>query len=251
MRISIIFFLLLFFAGCKNSEEKVFPIEPYIEFKSLEFKKGSLGWLDTLDLKFYFRDGDSDLGLDASSAEPYNFRNYFFKANGKKYTGGLNSNNIVSLITYRDKRILKIDTLPKFQTPFDCNNWEVFKGENPLSIDTIYYQANKNYYNIFVALELFDGTGWKAFNPSLEFTYPNCVYDFLNGRFPPLENFVSKSNLSFELEKISNKEGLLKYRIMSSAFQLLFKGKKIKLKVSIQDRALHKSNEIETAELQF
>lgn len=247
--VAYIFIFAIAFS-CKKDDEKVFPIEPYIEFKSLKFGKSTNGGFDSLNVEFYFRDGDADFGLDDSYKEPYNVRNYFFKSTGKKYSGSLNQININELIKYKDKRLNKLDTLPNFVTPFNCTNWEIFRNGIAVT-DTIYFKRNPNYLNLFIDFYIFNAGNWTRLDFDSFFTYPNCLESGFNARFPPLENFQSGPYGPFTINKISSKEGMVIYSIKSFVFDYLFSGKKIKLKVRIQDRAFHKSNEIETSEIQF
>jgi hypothetical protein len=248
--LSYIFVSTLLFS-CKENDDKVFPVEPFIEFKSLTFKKGLTGYPDSLNLKFYFTDGDSDFGLPGTFASPYNFRNYFFKSNGNKYTGELPAVASSELIRYKDKRLKILDTLPLFTNPFNCTNWELYRSNN-LVTDTVYYQANPNFYNLFVDLFTFENGAWIKFNPYSILFHPNCpTADFLNARVPELGNFLLPSYYPFLFERISSKEGVITYRVVSYSLSFLFAGKKIKLKARIQDRALHKSNEIESSEIQL
>jgi hypothetical protein len=250
-KIALYIFVFALAFSCKKDDEKVFPIEPYIEFKSLKFGKGIVGNWDSLNVEFYFRDGDADLGLDESYKEPYNYRNYFFKLTGKKYSGELASAKISDLITYKDKRTKNLDSLPSFAKPYNCTNWELARSTNGLLIDTVYYQANPNYYNLFVDYYILSAGNWDRFDFDTVFPYPNCTDGGVNGRFPSPENFQSESFGPFLLNRISTKEGVLTYSMKSFGLDQIFSSKKIKLKVRIQDRSFHKSNEIETSEIQF
>lgn len=65
--------LSLLLSKCSEDENPNYPIEPYIEFRSIQFIETS----DIIDagiikLIFYFRDGDDDIGLNGS-LEHYNF----------------------------------------------------------------------------------------------------------------------------------------------------------------------------------
>jgi hypothetical protein len=251
-KIALYIFVFALAFSCKKDDEKVFPIEPYIEFKSFKFGKGNIGNWDSLNVEFYYRDGDADFGLTETTTEPYNFRNYFFKSSGKKYTGNLSPSIVNELINYKFKRLNKPDTLPSFVTPFSCRNWEIYQSQNFTVNDTLYFQANPNYYNLFIDNYVFSNGNWSKFDFSTAFTYPNCSYG-VNARAPSLENFQLGSNGygPFIINKISSKEGSMIYSIKSFDLDYFFSGKKIKLKVRIQDRAFHKSNEIETSEIQF
>lgn len=264
MKILACFFILVFAASCKKEieDEKIFPIEPYIEFRNLEFKdspKIRTYDPDTLILEFYFRDGDFDLGLDPNvTKEPYNELDYFLKSTGKKYIFPDNhyseEDNLISklpeLITYKDRNILGMDTLPKFVKPYDCTNWRVLSRSQKI-IDTVYIRYNLNRFNIFLKYYTQTNTTWELFDFNSFYTYPLCENIGFNGSFPPIENFPLLYDNPFFVKKISTNEGILIYKMRSSGFKFIFGNKKIKLRIKIQDRALHKSNEIETPEIQL
>jgi hypothetical protein len=259
-KITLYFFVVILSFSCKKDDEKVFPIEPYIEFKSFKFGKSNIGSWDSLNVEFYFRDGDADLGLSGAYVYPYHYRNYYLKSNGTKHIFSDDTFSdsfkksflakLPELITYKDRKIIGLDTLPKFITPFSCTNWELVTNQNRV-IDTVYYQLNPNFYNLYVDYYVMNNGSWVKFDDDPGLTYPNCIEGF-NGRFPPTDVFDFHTDGSpFYLEKISSKEGVITYSMRSFAFTTFFSGKKIKLKVRIQDRAFHKSNEIETSEIQF
>jgi len=211
-----------------------FPIIPEIEYNSISLKKGPPPTpdvpspADTLVLVINFKDGDGDLGLDGSETGiPYNDRFYYVFQDG-------------SFLNYRAKfNVPGYDTLPAFVTPYNCTNWEVIKDPNTnVTTDTLYFQLNPNHYNFFVdfyieqqdhSFALYD---WKK-----EFIYPNCNVNGFNGRFPIL---------SKDLSQKTAQEGTIRYNMKSVAFNILFSIKLLKLRLYIQDRALHKSNVIET-----
>jgi hypothetical protein len=63
MRYIFFISLLLFFTGCKVSNEQ-FPIEPHIAFKS--FSRDIVADMDSITLTAEFTDGDGDIGVPAS-----------------------------------------------------------------------------------------------------------------------------------------------------------------------------------------
>ena len=83
-----------------------------------------------------------------------------------------------------------------------------------------------------------DGT-YKEFDWQKEFAnYPSCgeTYD---GRFPIMtKDLTQKTPL----------EGTIRYAMKSTGFLILFSIKTLKLRITIQDRALHKSNTVETGD---
>lgn len=211
-----------------------YPVQPQIEFESIEFKEFGSGFdseTDSLILVISFKDGDGDLGLDPSEqgciSETICYNNKFYS---KKEDG--------NLVTYKDKRTNpKFSSLPDFIKPFNCINWEVRNDNN--KIDTLYFELNPDHYNItvdFLVKNPSNGT-FEEFDWTKEFTYPNCGISF-DGRFPIL----------FKDKPGSPLEGNLKYSMGSLGFKALFSIKTLKLRIQIKDRALNKSNIIETPE---
>jgi len=208
-----------------------FPAIPEITFHSIEFKDvSSPSSADTLILTINFKDGDGDLDLDDSETGiPYNDKYYFVFKDG-------------SFLNYKAKRTMAgFDTLPNFVTPYNCTNWDVITdAESGKVTDTLYFELNPNHYNIFVdfyikqpdnSFALYD---WKK-----EFIYPNCQVNGFDGRFPIL---------SKDLSQKTAQEGKIRYSMKSVGFLIFFSIKVLKLKISIQDRKLQRSNVIETPE---
>lgn len=217
-------------SACFNPPE--FPVEPQIDFESIEYKEYGTGFdseYDSLILTLSFKDGDGDLGLNATEvAPPYNNKFYF------SYL----ENNVKKLVTYKTKRTVKgYDTLPAFIKPYNCINWEVYK-ENNVVKDTIYFQLNPDYNNITVEFLVKnpDGT-FTEFEWREAFNYPACATSF-DGRFPVL----------YKDEPGAPLEGTIRYGMGSVGFKILFGNKTLKLRVQIKDRALNKSNYAETSE---
>lgn len=220
---SIILFVV---SGCFNPPD--FPVEPQIEFESIQYKEYGTGFdteYDSLILTISFKDGDGDLGLDPSENNaPYNNKFYFIA--GGKY------------LNYTAKRTdPNYDTLPDFVKPYNCINWEVFKQNNIVK-DTLYFQLNPDYNNITVEflVKNSDGT-FTEFDWKEAFNYPNCGISF-DGRFPILYKDKTGAPL----------EGKLRYGMGSIGFKILFSTKTLKLRIQIKDRALNRSNVIETSE---
>ncbi len=225
--------LAVAFSACFKAAE--FPIVPEIEYNNVIFRKGPAPTkdvpspADTLILTINFKDGDGDLGLDASETGiPYNDKYYYLFKDG-------------SFLNYKAKRtIAGFDTLPDFVTPYNCTNWEQIRDQSPQPkvIDTLYFTLNPDHFNfvadIYVqqADQSFALYDWKT-----EFIFPNCNVSGFNGRFPIL---------SKDLTQKTAQEGTIRYAIPSPAWTIFFSIKLLKLKVSIRDRALHQSNVVET-----
>jgi hypothetical protein len=225
-------FISLGVGGCFTPPE--FPIQPQIEFESIDFKEYGAGFdaeADSLILVITFKDGDGDLGLDPSELECisenicYNNKFFYLKPDG-------------NYLTYKDKRTNPdYSSLPDFVKPYNCINWEV-STDNTNKVDTFYFELNQDHYNIEVdfLVKNPDGT-FTEFDWTKEFNYPNCGTSF-DGRFPIL----------YKEEPGTPLEGRLRYSMGSIGFKALFSVKTLKLRVQIKDRALNKSNEIFTPE---
>jgi len=201
--------------SCINTPE--FSDIPEIKYNSVFFKKGAL--TDSLLVSINFQDGDGDLGLDPAYdiGEPYHAIWYFKKSDN-------------TFLTYADRNTPSFDTLPPYNFPYFCYNYSI---ENS---DTFYIQQNTNHYNIFLnfyvkkngEFKLYD---WLLANP------PECGESY-NGRFPLL-------NLS---DKARPLEGKLTYKVTGAGFEVIFKRDTLKLEIQIQDRALNRSNIVESQE---
>ncbi len=212
--------------SCFNPPD--FPVAPQIEFESIQYKEYGTGFdsnYDSLILRISFKDGDGDLGLGSTENEaPYNNK-FYYSVNGK-------------LLNYKAKRTNpNYDTLPAFVKPYNCINWEVYK-ENNLVKDTLYFELNPDYNNITVEYLVKNSDGsFTEFDWREAFNYPNCGISF-DGRFPILYKDSPGAPL----------EGVIVYGMGSIGFKILFGSKTLKLRVQIKDRALHKSNFVETNE---
>jgi len=214
----LVFLIATSFWSCRELPE--YPVTPSIEYKSVFYRETDTTNLLTIEIDF--RDGDGDLGLNSKNpadvSEPYNAIWHFQKDDG-------------SLLTYADRNTPPYDTfLPNYEYPYSCLNYSI---EQP---DTFYIESNPDHFNIFInfyvkkngEFALFD---WITWNP------PNCGESY-NGRFPILNESGQNRPL----------EGTLKYDMAGLGFEVIFKRDTLKLEIQIQDRALHRSNTVETPE---
>lgn len=246
---SILIFILAFSLSCSENGNN-FPIEPYIEFRNVAYQEGE--YPDSIIFDIYIRDGDFDIGAQGSYRD--NYYTYFFKSNGSKYSKPIKPSDLSQLITYKDKRLKIIDTLPEFKKPFNCTNWRTVFNENGIRIDTVYFQENLNYYNLFVDYYTLENNGqWQKFKFEEYYSYPNC-YTNNYQVIASIQTIASSSSLDNYYQRytpISSSEAILRQYLVSPGYKFIFAGKKVKLKIRIQDRAFHKSNEIVTSTLQF
>ncbi len=234
------FGLTILLASC--FDPPVYSPTPTIEFESVAFKDvADASEFDSLILTIQFKDGDGDMGLDENDPSdtlyPYQSRTFFDTIPGSNigyyypYSDG-------PFITYKTKRTnINYDTLPAFVKPYNCVNWEILTIGT--KIDTFYYQRNINHYNIFVEFLVKNNDGtFTEFDWTKEFAYPQCGITF-DGRFPVLSKDLSQN---------AALDGRIRYGMTSRGFLILFSIKTLKLRVTIQDRTLRKSNTIETPE---
>jgi hypothetical protein len=280
-RLSIFVIVWVLLDSCFDPPQ--FSVVPEIEFQKIEFVEvPGFTEPDSVILYIDFKDGDGDLGLDnkLQIGDPYNDSNYYLEDG----TGGLiriptevRYSNIPPVIklsgeqgklaTVRTRKNPDYAYLPAF-SPDSCL-YRYYRGsqldtayykydviyisaedksifddsyfvEDTLKSvefpdlyvlhDTVYYKPNPYHNNISV--------DWLVQNNDGTFTQfdwndVGCGTDF-DGRFPILA------------DKTRAIEGTLRYGMTSLGFLQLFSIKTLKLRITIWDRALHKSNVIET-----
>jgi len=214
----LVILIAITFWSCRELPQ--YPVVPSIEYRSIYYRETDT--TNYLTIEIDFKDGDGDLGFNSKSPadvrEPYNAIWYYSNIDDG------------SLVTYADRSTPSYDTLPPYQYPYTCINYSIEEA------DTFYIERNPNHYNILVnyfvkkngEFTLFD---WITWNP------PNCGESY-NGRFPIL-------NESGQTKPV---EGTLKYDMTGLGFEVIFKRDTLKLEIQIQDRALNRSNTVETPE---
>ena len=263
--------ILFCFLGISISacfDPPVFNDEPEIFYNRIQFKETpAVGDFDTLILYIDFRDGNGDLGLDDNYLdEPFN-DSYYYLYNG---TGIQDTVRVVTeiidsyivldkkpgqtgkLVTDRTRTEPGYGSLPIYDANscLDYSFSQLLVPESANAVDASYniidtlfdelddryflieeallYKKNIYHNNIYVKYEVFENGNWVEFDWFGEF----CL-DF-NGRFPVLTNQEGPL------------EGTIRYAMPNSSFLALFSVKKLRLKVSIRDRALNISQEITT-----
>jgi len=190
-----------------------FPSVPEIEFSSLEYVGTSAQ--DSLLLTLSFKDAEGDLGLSATDINaPFNPLNFKRDAAG-------------NLITY--------DRRPSNAPRYNPIDWVIDPIVNNIVIkDTVWVEKNDNQYNIFVRFYI------KKNGQFREFKWQDPpFYTTFNGRFPRI--------LTTEVGQAV--EGKITYRMLSSGWESIFRNDTLRIDVQIQDRALHRSNEVASPEL--
>jgi hypothetical protein len=211
-------YLFLFFS-CKKAPE--YPIIPAIKFDKIRrftIKNSFTQSLtDSICIDITFKDGDGDLGLSEQDTQyPYNAYNLIYDQDG----------NLIKIGTS--------DTLPFYNT---CNYAIGYFSDPVTDKDTVLISQNPNYFNYFVEM-------WVSKNGNsytkVDFIH-HCPPPF-NGRFLVL----SPNNYRGPLD------GKLTFTIADQPWiKDLYQGQKAIFKIYIQDRALHKSNMVETTPITF
>jgi hypothetical protein len=214
-----LWFLLIILGFISCHEKPTFPDVPSISFNQFYFKEIAEYSLDSLIINLNFEDGNGDLGLASFETEyPYQLLDAVVDSNG-------------DTLRFGD------DNAP---AEYNCVDYEIIRREIAsgdslvITSDTIYVIRNPNYFNFFLTflVKQSDGT-FREYNPAID---RNCAPPY-NGRF-----FIL--NTSFDVRPLT---GELKYSLISG-FRLLFRNDIIKIRVQIQDRALNRSNVLETDE---
>jgi len=197
-----------------------FPIEPSIAFDNIIFREVD-NLPDSIILSIEFMDGDGDLGLRSDETQPPYNDVWFYQKEDQ------------TIITYGDRFTPPWDTLPPYEFPYTCLNYNTNNDFVGYEDDILYFQQNQDHWNIFVQFFVKKNGVYTEFD--WETAFPPQCSDSFNGRFPVLTD-LSNSPL----------EGILRYGMTSTGFKILFRNDTLKLKVWIKDRALHQSNIIET-----
>ncbi|WP_057936605.1 hypothetical protein [Algoriphagus resistens] len=207
-----IFFLSVFGAACISPPDN-FPSIPKISFKSMEYAPTSGS--DSLIISLDFQDAEGDLGLSATDDDPP-----FHDVDYQRNSAG-------DLITY--------STRPSDAPSYNPIDWLV----NPLVgteqvNDTIWVKQNPNQYNIFVKFFI------KRNGQFTEYRWQDPpFYSTFNGRFPRI--LTSDTGQAVE--------GNISYGMLSTGWESIFRNDTIRIDVSIQDRALNRSNEVSSPEV--
>lgn len=214
-----IWFLLIYFSTIGCQERPTFPLTPSISLNEFYFQEIQNLSLDSLIIKIKFEDGDGDLGLDSDEIyDPYHLLDPVIDE-----TSG-------DTLRYGDPNT----------PPYDCVNYEIFRNETSVNgslvvtADTVYVIRNENHFNFYLTFLIRNDDGsFREFNPALE---RNCA--------PPYHGRYFVLNTARDIRPLT---GELQYSLVSG-FRLLFHNDIIKIRVQINDRALNKSNIIETEE---
>ncbi|WP_194778496.1 hypothetical protein [Pararhodonellum marinum] len=207
--LSYILFCGLILSACVTPPEN-FPTVPEIEYNTVEFVEtpGS----DSLIVAIDFRDSEGDLGLNPRDTDPpFNNLDYLRDATG-------------NLITYSNR--------PPNAPSYNPLDWEINPVINNIEIrDTVWVSINPNHFNIFVKFFIKRQGNYTEF----DWSAPPFFTTF-NGRFPRILNEGRTQPI----------EGTIRYAMLSSGWNIIFRNDTVRLDVHIQDRQLNKSNVVST-----
>ncbi|HEX8059681.1 MAG TPA: hypothetical protein VF473_02045 [Cyclobacteriaceae bacterium] len=264
----VVFCSPLLISSCFSPPE--YPDVPEIVFKSVTYVKGGLlddgsQAEDSVILVLNFKDGDGDIGIATNELfPPFNDRWYITKSNlspditlppgydcshYNKRCYYVDAAQLTKYVRYKDRRATAgYDTLKPFAKPYDCYNWQIIyqdKDNDPTTpatiLDTLFYVLNPHYNNLFVEFEMKTDdpqNPFKAFDEKTYFT-ASCGVRIFYGRIPVLSEDLGRS---------TPLEGEIRYAIPSYFYTTIFGAKTLRLKVHIEDRALHQSNTVYTRE---
>lgn|SRR5690606_26363634 len=190
-----------------------FPSVPEIKFSTIEYVQ--TGSQDSLMISVDFKDAEGDLGLSATDVNPP-FNPLVFKRDAAG-----------NLITYSNR--------PAEAPSYNPIDWAVDPIVNNTTVkDTIWVEVNEDYYNIFVRFYV------KRNGQFTEFRWQDPpFYTTFNGRFPRI----------LTNEEGQSVEGNIKYRMLSSGWESIFRTDTLRIDVEIQDRALNRSNQVSSPEV--
>lgn len=227
-------------------ETPSYPIVPQIEILNDELYYGKTKKIDGNDsivVSIKFKDGDGDIGLSDTDNNTLKFAQqyyYFITVNeGRKIVNyQMKKNNPSLQVDINPGGVENLQPLSKYDfiSPYNCTNWEIRRNGNGDVTDTVFTVFNRYNSNLFVDFYTVEANGdTTRFDPLTYFIYPNCEIVGYNGRVPIL---------SKDLGRKSPLDGKIIYAIKGIAFEELFSIKTLRLRISLVDRELHKSNTV-------
>jgi hypothetical protein len=207
-----IIFLLASTSACISPPDN-FPSVPVITFESMEYV--SLVGADSLILGINFQDAEGDLGLSATDVNPP-FNSITFQRDAAG-----------NLISYSKR--------PPEAPAYNPIDWVIDPiVNNTIVRDTLWVKQNPNQFNIFVRFYI------KRNGKFTEFRWQDPpFFTTFNGRFPRI----------LTTQEGQAVEGNIKYAMLSSGWESIFRNDTIRIDVEIQDRLLNRSNEVSSNEV--
>ena len=226
--------------SCNDSDDEPSQPEfspiPFIELDKVEIKLGEDN-RDTISITVNYQDGDANLGLDRRAADNDTlFQEVYYITTDQDTVSTLN------------------DKVIRFGAPdqpeFNIWDWHVDFDYGQQQYDTLRVVYNENYYNIY--LDMYVKKPGEEYE-KIDFEQLNRPFGVFNAIFPPITNQpLTNPGSPYIIVPESLYNGKLTYNLINSfrfAFDL---GKDtFKFRLFIKDRALNKSNVIETPGILF
>ena len=229
----------LLLISCNDSDDtppkpEFSPI-PFIELDKVEIKLGENN-RDTISITVNYQDGDTDLGLDRNTIETDTvFQQVYYITTDQDTISTLNEKAI------------------RFGAPnqpeFNIWDWRVVDNDQQ-QYDTVRVVYNENYLNGFV--DIYVKKPGEEFE-IIDVGQINNPFGEFNGVFLPItDQPLISPEYRFNFIPETRCNGKLIYRLVF-AFSFAFEVGKdtLKFKLFIKDRALNKSNVVETPEILF
>lgn len=283
---SLLIALAIISCGDDEIKNPNYPVEPSIRFKDIQFIEATGPFNnEALEFTITYKDGDSDLGLTLDHTEitaPHHALSLFLE-DGTGDTLGLPVSlemipsaelPIVivkpvaqrgTLVSSKTREKPEYEYLPEYD-PMDCQHYtfltyfldedildESFNIDRTTTVngkkfmtitDLLFFVPNRNFYNIYVQFYYFDNGNFVEYD-----WYEYNCQDY-NGRFPIIDDKKSGTIEigGFKVEVKNPWEGQITYTMVNSSFLAVFGSKRLKLAITIKDRALHSSNTVVTQE---
>ncbi len=212
---------------------------PFIEYRNLQFIRGSS--FDSLVLSFYFEDGDGDVGLFSSETfPPFHPYDVVVDADDSIVTISSESTPPFRLVTpgtVEEEFLSDTD----IRTPYNCSDYAIINLGNGDDVDdTVFIRKNEYHYNLH--LVFFRKINGEFVEIDLEsvFGVTSCGITY-DGRIPV-----------FDEENVNNQRpvrGTITYPITSSGFPFIFGNDPFKIEFYIYDYNRNRSNVGSTPEL--
>ena len=215
-----LWFLVILLAYVSCQDRPVFPLTPSISLSEFYFRNiassDGRNLRDSIVIRVNFEDGDGDLGLRGDETQP--------------------PYHLYDVVTENGDTVRFGDdpSLPDY----NCFDYEIITNTSSVGdslvvqADTILVDRNLDHYNFFLTFLIKEGDEFVEYN-----TYETLCAPPYHGRY-----FIL--NTAGDIRPL---EGELEYSFISS-FRLQFRNDIIKVRIQLQDRALNKSNIIETEE---
>ena len=233
--------LIILLVSCYREPE--IPDEPYIEYRSLYYSEADNNGdviegpqpVDSLTLKFYFEDGDGDIGFyPEETFFPYNPYFGVIDANDDSVTISSDSEPPFYLVApgHTQKYLYsEEDTRP----PFNCQDY-LIEGN-----DTLFILANEYHFNLHLFFYRKINGVYQEIDIAEEFGN-SCGLNY-NGRIPVFDSEYEENKNSIT--------GTISYSIQSPGIKQLLKNDTFKIDFYIYDYALNQSNRVSTPDLRL